>query len=350
MEYQGEHYGQIIWAKEQAAIPKNYIWYNNPAHKYDFSSYAKWTQNISQHFQTFADLQIRNINYTINGFRDNPDLIIKKDYFFFNPKAGITYSENGLKVYASYSRAAKEPNRDDFEAGVTQEPRPEKLNDFETGIEYNKNKINIGANLYYMSYKDQLVLTGKINDVGAYTRTNIPKSYRAGIEFFGNAELNKFISVAGNLTLSKNKVKDFTEYFDDYDNGGQGSKFYKEANISFSPDIISSLSLNIVPLKNALLTLTGKYVGDQYLDNTSNRKRKLHDYYTQDVKAGYIIKGKKLNEVNLFLQANNIFSRLYEPNGYTFSYINGGVLNTENFYYPMAPANFTLGVNIKIAP
>ena len=348
--YEGEHYGEIIWAKVQAAVPANYRWYDNDAHKYDFSAYTKWTQTFTQHFQTFIDMQVRNINYTINGFRDNPALNIKKDYFFFNPKAGITYNENGFKVYASYSRSAKEPNRDDFEAGVTQQPRPEKLNDFETGVEYNKNKTKIGANFYYMSYKDQLVLTGRINDVGAYTRTNIPKSYRAGMELFGSAVLNKVFSLTGNITFSKNKVKNYTEYFDDYDNGGQGSKFYKEANISFSPDIISSLSLNIVPLKNALLTLNGKYVGDQYLDNTSNKKRKLHDYYTQDVKAGYIIKGKKLNEVNLFVQANNIFSRLYEPNGYTFSYIYGGTLTTENFYFPMAPANFTIGVNIKIAP
>ena len=348
--YEGKHFGEIIWAKEQAAVPANYRWYDNDARKYDFSVYTKWTQSFTPHFQTFIDLQVRNINYTINGFRYNPALIIDKDYFFLNPKAGITYNQKNFKFYASYARAAKEPNRDDFEAGTTQQPKPEKLNDIETGVEYSKKNINVGANFYYMIYKDQLVLTGKINDVGAYTRTNIPKSYRAGVELFGNAVLNKIISVSGNITFSKNKVKNFTEYFDDYDNGGQGSKFYKDADISFSPEIISSFSINAVPLKNALLTFIGKYVGDQYLDNTSNNKRKLHDYYTQDVKAGYTIKGKKLSEINLFVQANNIFSRLYEPNGYTFSYINGGALNTENFYYPMAPVNFTVGVNIKISP
>ncbi len=344
--YEGDHYGEIIWAKEQAAVPQNYRWYNNPAHKYDFSSYAKWTQNITKNFQTFADVQVRNINYTINGFRYNPDLKIKKDYFFFNPKAGVTFSKNNYKVYASYGRAVKEPNRDDFEAAITSLPKPEKLNDFETGIESNTANLKLGANFYYMAYKDQLVLTGKINDVGAYTRTNIPKSYRAGVELFGSAVLSKIFSLNGNITFSKNKVKDFTEYYDDYDNGGQGSKFYKTADISFSPNVISSISLNITSVKNLLFTLTGKYVGDQYLDNTSNNNRRLKDYYTQDVKATYTIKGKNLSEVNFFAQAINIFSRKYEPNGYTFSYVAGGKLTTENFYYPMATANFVVGVNI----
>ncbi len=344
--YEGDHYGEIIWAKEQAAIPQNYRWYDNAAKKYDFSTYAKWTQNLSKNFQTFVDLQIRNIDYTINGFRDNPGIKIKQNYFFFNPKAGATFSKNNYKIYASYGRAVKEPNRSDFEASITSLPKPEKLNDIETGFEINKKGLNLGANFYYMFYKDQLVLTGKINDVGAYTRTNIPKSYRAGVELFGSSVLNKVFSLAGNITLSRNKVKNFTEYFDDYDNGGQGSKFYETADISFSPSITSSISLNIIPAKSMLLTLTGKYVGDQYLDNTSNNNRRLNDYYTQDVKATYTIKGKNISEVNFFAQAINIFSKKYEPNGYTFSYIAGGKITTENFYYPMATANFVFGVNI----
>ncbi len=344
--YEGQHFGEIIWAKEQAAVPVNYRWYNNPAHKYDFSNYAKWTQNINKNFQTFADLQVRNINYTINGFRYNPDLKIKTNYFFFNPKAGITYTKNIYKAYASYGRAVKEPNRDDFEAALNALPKPEKLNDIEAGIESNKANVKLGANLYYMFYKDQLVLTGKINDVGAYTRTNIPTSYRAGVELFGSAVLNKIFSLNGNVTFSKNKVKSFTEYFDDYDNGGQGFKFYKEADISFSPNIISSFSLNINPTTNVLLILTGKYVGEQFLDNTSNKNRRLKDYYTQDVKLSYTLKGTNFSEVNFFAQAINIFSRKYEPNGYTFSYVAGGKLTTENFYFPMAPANFVFGINI----
>ena len=345
--YEGDHYGEITWAKEQAAVPANYRWYDNPAHKYDFSSYVKWTQSLGTNFQTFADVQVRNINYTINGFRDNPAIKFDKDYFFFNPKAGITFSKNNYKIYASYGRAVKEPNRDDFEASITDLPKPEKLNDIETGVELNKTNLKLGANFYYMFYKDQLVLTGKINDVGAYTRTNIKKSYRAGVELFGSAVLSKVFSIDGNITLSKNKVKNYTEYFDDYDNGGQKSIFYKEADISFSPDVVSAITLNAIPAKNILLSFTGKYVGNQYLDNTSNKNRMLQAYYTQDVRATYTLKGKQINEVNFYVQCNNIFSRKYEPNGYTFSYIDQGKLTTENFYFPMAPANFMVGINFS---
>ena len=346
--YDGKHYAEIVWAQEPAAVPANYRYYDNMAHKNDLSAYIKWTQSLNKNFRTFIDVQERHIQYTINGFKDNPSLIVDKHFSFFDPKAGITYSKNNLKLYASYGRAAKEPNRDDFEASEAQQPRPEKLNDFEAGAEYKKGDLTAGTNLYYMKYRDQLVLTGKINDVGEYTRTNIPNSYRSGIELFADAKLCRSFSLAGNITFSKNKIKHFTEYIDNYDSGGQDVNQYNTTDISFSPNIISSLSVNIIPLKNILLTLTGKYVGDQYMDNTSNKSRMLHSYYTQDARAGYTWKGAKINEVNLFLQVNNIFSKLYEPNGYTYSYVYGGALTTENFYFPMAPVNFVLGVNIKL--
>ena len=344
--YEGQHFGEIIWAKEQSVVPQNFRWYDRDAKKNDFSAYTKWTQSLTGNLQTFVDLQIRNINYTINGFRDNPGIFIKQDYFFFNPKAGLTFTKNNYKIYGSYGRAVKEPNRNDFEAAITALPKPEKLNDFETGIEITKSNLSLGANFYYMFYKDQLVLTGKINDVGAYTRSNIANSYRAGMELFGGAVINKIVSLNGNITLSKNKVKNFTEFYDDYDNGGQKSVVYKETDISYSPDIISSFSVNIIPTTNLLLSLTGKYVGEQFLDNTSNKNRRLKDYYTQDAKLTYSLKGKSLSEVTFFAQAINLFSKKYEPNGYTFSYVAGGNLTTENFYYPMATANFVFGVNI----
>jgi iron complex outermembrane receptor protein len=267
---------------------------------------------------------------------------------FINPKLGITYSKKNIKLYASYGRAIKEPNRDDYETAANQLPTPEKLNDIETGIEYKKKHVQVGANLYYMLYKDQLVLTGKVNDVYAYTRTNIKDSYRAGVELFGAVQINKIFSLSGNITFSKNKVKNFTAYGDDYDNGGQYSKFYKEADIAFSPNVIGSLSLNIAPIKNTTINLTSKYVGKQYLDNTSNNNKKLKDYFTQDARAGYTWNGKNIKEVNIFLQANNIFSTLYEANGYTYSYLLGGEIKTENFYFPMAPATFLVGLNIRL--
>ncbi len=346
--YEGRHFGKIIFATVQAAVPLNYEWYNTPARKYDFSAYVKWTQSFGKYFQTFLDAQLRNVDYNINGFRKNPNLQVGTTNLFFNPKLGVTFSKNNLKLYASFGHATKEPNRDDFEAGIAKRPAPEKLNDIETGIEYKTKNINIGANFYYMQYKNQLVLVGNVNDVGAYTRTNINDSYRTGIEFFGNTKLNKIFSVSGNVTLSKNKVKKFTEIIDNYDNGTLVTNFYDEADISFSPNVISSFVVNINPVKNTSLIFTSKYVSKQYLDNTSNNNRKLNEFFTQDARIGYTLQGTKNSEVHFYFQANNIFSKLYEPNGYTSSYISGGEFITENYYFPMAPANIVFGVNIKM--
>ena len=346
--YDGNHFGEIIWDSVKNAIPDHYRWYQLSAYKKDFSGYTKWTQRIAGNWQTFVDMQVRSVNYTINGFENNPVLIVKNNYFFFNPKAGITYTKNKMQAWFSYGRSAKEPNRDDFEAGVTTAPKAEILNDFEAGIEQKTRDNSWGINFYYMLYKNQLVLTGKINDVGAYTRTNIPNSYRAGLELQGGSTFNKWVSINGNITLSENKIKNFTEYIDDYDNGGQQMKFYNKTDISFSPAIIGSASVNVAPIKNSEISFVSKYVGRQYLDNTSQSSRSLHAYYVQDIQVSYLIETKAIKSIKVFAQCNNLFSKKYEPNGYTFSYINGGSLITENYYFPMAPVNFMAGLNIKL--
>lgn len=342
--YQGQHFGQVIKAAVQGAVPPNHRWYDNDANKQDYSLYSKWTEQLAEHWQTFVDLQVRKVNYNIDGFRNNPGLAVENTYTFFNPKAGITYSRQSWKLYFSYGRAAKEPNRDDFETSTSAVATPEKLDDYEIGFEYKKAKVQLGINLYFMNYKDQLVLTGKINDVGAYTRTNIDKSYRAGIELEAAGFINKWLSANANLTLSRNKIKDFTEYIDDYDNGGQQTNFYREPDIAFSPGAIAAYSVNINPAKKWELNLMGKYVSRQYLDNTSQKSRSLNRFYTQDVRTAYSFK----KYASMFLQVNNVFSKNYEPNGYTFSYIAGGNLTTENYYFPMAPVNWVLGLNIKM--
>ena len=347
-QHDGKHFGEIIWAKVQAAVPANYKWYDLIAHKKDLSVYSKLTQELTKNLYGYVDVQFRNINYAINGFRDNPALTIKNNYNFLNPKLGITYNKNNWQVYASYALAQHEPNRNDFEAGTAQQPKPELLNDFEAGIEQKKTNYSFGVNLYYMKYKDQLVLTGKINDVGAYTRTNIPKSYRAGVELQGTYVAAKWVNIAANIALSKNKIKNFTEYLDDYDNGGQQTNFYASTDIAFSPNVVAGGSINFTPVKNAEINLMSKYVGRQYLDNTSLKSRSLNPYYTQDVRLSYLLKGKVFKATDIILQLNNIFSKKYAPNGYSFSYIYGGSLTTENYYFPMAPFNCMVGVNIRL--
>jgi len=288
------------------------------------------------------------VKYNLYGFRYNPDLIIFTKYNFFNPKLGLSFQKNSWSGYLSYSRGQKEPNRDDFEASLNDQPRAEKLNDIELGFEKRTSIYNIGLTGYYMHYKDQLVLTGKINDVGAYTRTNIPKSYRAGIELVAGANVTSWFKAMINASVSKNKVLDFTEYIDDYDNGGQQTNQYSKTDIAFSPNIIGGATISFIPVKNAELCFISKYVSKQYLDNTQNENRKLNAYYTQDARLIYTISKKWLKELNIILQANNLLDKKYEPNGYTFSYYYGGSLTTENYYFPMAGRNYMVGVNVKL--
>jgi iron complex outermembrane receptor protein len=345
--YNGNHFGELTWASNGLPSP-DYRWYDLDALKNDFTVYLKEQVQVGDHWNLFGDIQYRAVRYTIEGFRDNPSLFVNNEFDFFNPKAGISYSRNGWKGYLSYAVANKEPNRDDFEAGTLQQPQPERLHDIEAGIEKNSKKFNWSATLYYMNYKDQLVLTGKINDVGAYTRTNIPESYRAGIELQGGYVLNAWLNTTANLAFSRNKVNNFSEFIDDYDNGGQKVNTYEATDIAFSPSVVGSAAINLLPVKNLEVSLLSKYVGDQYLDNTQNDNRKLNAFYVQDLRAIYTIKKKWLKEVNIIGQVNNLFGKKYEPNGYTFSYIYGGQTTTENYYFPMAGTNFMLAVNIRL--
>jgi iron complex outermembrane receptor protein len=253
-----------------------------------------------------------------------------------------------LQAYLSYAQANKEPNRNDFEAAINEQPKKETLHDFEAGISKRTVKYNIGATAYYMLYKDQLVLTGKINNVGSYTRVNVPSSFRLGVELQGSYIFNRWVNANANLSLSRNKIKDFTEYIDDYDNGTQLPVRHHNTDISFSPPIVAGSAINIIPLKNLEVSLLSKYAGRQYLDNTQMKNRSLDGYFVQDVRAGLIINKWIFTEWNISGQLNNIFNKKYEPNGYTFSYIYGNSFTTENYYYPMAGTNFMLAVNIKL--
>jgi iron complex outermembrane receptor protein len=346
-KYDGKNFGNVVWTKVQPSVSSNYQWYKHTAFKKDFSLYTKWTYQIFEHWQSFLDIQFRNVDYTINGFRDNSSLLINTKYNFVNPKAGLTFTKDNWQAFLSFAMSSKEPNRDDFEAGKLLQPKSEKLQDFELGVERKNKIISYGANLYFMNYKDQLVLTGKINDVGAYTRSNIAKSYRAGIEIQSKLQLEKWFNIEANITLSENKVKDFTEFIDDYDNGGQITNLYKKSSLSFSPSIIAGSSINFIPFKNGELSIINKYVGRQFLDNSEKNSRSLNAYYVQDIKVSYLLKCKMFKEVRFIGQLNNIFNKRYESNGYTFSYVYGG-LTTENYYFPMAPLNGMLGINISL--
>ena len=344
--YEGTHFGNVMWT-QLGTIDYNYQYYNYPALKTDNNIYAKWQHTFNTHWSSFLDIQYRNVYHRMTGFEGNPTLNIARTFNFVNPKAGITYNYNDWQVYFSYALGNKEPNRDDFQASLTSQPKPEQMNDFELGIERKHRNYSYGATLYYMLYKDQLVLTGQLNDVGAYPRVNVDKSYRAGIELQGTYIVNKWLNLAANLTFSQNKIKTFTEYIDNWDNGSQNTVQHNNTDISFSPDIISSNTINILPCKRSTISLIGKYVGKQYLDNTQDNARCLSSYYAENIRVSYCIKNFGVSEWNIIAQANNVFNTLYNSNGWTYPYINGGSLVNSNYYFPMAGTNFMVALNIK---
>lgn len=349
-KYQGDHFGKVIWAKY--GFDEGYRYYDNDAWKTDVNVYTKWQYQLTSAFSLFTDLQYRRVQHRMNGFEENPSLTIDRSFNFFNPKAGITYRQNGWQAFASYAHAGKEPNRDDFQASLSNQPKKENLHDFEAGVEKRNTRFSAGANVYYMLYKDQLVLTGMINDVGAYTRINVPNSYRLGIELQGSVIINKWLNASANLTLSRNKIKAFTEFLDDYDADfewiGQQAVQHRNTDIAFSPSVIAGGSVNILPVKNLEISLLEKYVGRQYMDNTQNKKRSLDDFFTQDIRAIYTLRSKLFSEWSIIGQVNNVFNRRYEPNGYTYSYVFDGTITSDNSYMPMAGTNFMVGLNIKL--
>ena len=346
-KYQGQHFGNIIWMNFGTASP-DYHYYDYPATKWDANIYTKWMHQFNNMWQSFIDVQYRNVSHKMEGFEGNANLSVHRNFQFLNPKAGITYTHNGWQGYLSYALGNKEPNRDDFQAGLVSQPKQETLHDFELGLEKRNQHFHYGATVYYMNYINQLVLTGQINDVGSYTRTNVPYSYRLGIELQGTAEFTKWFNVVANLTFSKNKIKSFTEYIDNYDTGGQNAMNHNNTDISFSPNTIGSLSLNFKLRKDLDISLLNKYVGKQYLDNAQNESSKLDAYFTEDLRIHFTIKNKLFKEWQIIGQLNNLFNVKYQPNGYAYSYIYNNAIVYENGYYPMAGTNFMLSLNITL--
>ena len=346
-EYDGSHYGDVIWSA-QGSIPSDYTYYNVPAKKTDFNVYGKWQQQLGKWFSSFVDLQWRQVNYRIDGFDNNPSIIISNRYNFLNPKAGISFNQGPLQAYFSFSRATHEPNRNDFETGMTEQPKPETVNDFELGLNRKTPVANWNITAYYMLYKNQLVLTGQINDIGEYTRTNTPRSWRLGLELQGGIKPAKWIQASGNLTISQNKISNYTSYVDDYDNGDQISTTYKKTNLALSPDFIAAGTVSFFPSSILEISLPAKFVSNAYLDNTENNQKRITNYYLQQLRITYSPKIKSTGEVDFIFYLNNVFNKKYEATGYSYGYYSGGAMVNENFLFPQAGTNFIFSVNIKI--
>lgn len=353
--YFGKHYGEVIWS--QYSSPYNYRprYYDDNATKRDGNAYLKTTIKPTDQLTVFLDAQYRTIYYAFMGF--DTSLVttqpLNASYGFFNPKAGINYLINShTSVYASYGVANKEPNRGDFtQSSKLSRPRPERLLDLEIGASHRMKHASVILNLYNMQYQHQLVLNGQINDVGAYNRVNVDNSYRRGIEVELNANISKYLTFNGNLTLSQNKIKTFNEYIDSSDAKQTIYTQYKKkhtlTDISFSPNAIAAANFLIKPIPNFEIGFLNKYVSKQYLDNTSDHERAIHDYLVTDLRINYTVYTKLIKEIHIMAMVYNLFNTNYETNGYNYSFYLDDKLYKQNYLAPAAPTHFMVALNLS---
>jgi iron complex outermembrane recepter protein len=349
-QYDGRHNGYISWA--QVGIPKDFNWYSFNALKTDYNIYGKWEKKLTKQLRSLVDIQYRNVNYEINGSRKFPELKADEVFHFLNPKVGLSYNSGPVTAYASYAIGNKEPNRNDYETGTVQgKPKPERLKDLELGFEMKRATNKLAATVYYMNYKDQLVLVGKVNDVGDAVRINVPSSYRLGIELEGSYRPVRYLQFSGNVTLSENKIRRFADNIPRYDAAfnmtQQDTVYYTNTDMALSPNSIAAATVQVFPFKQAEIALLSKYVGSQFLDNTGDKNKRIRSYFAQDLRLGYSLQHLLAKEISLMLQVNNIWDKKYETNGYTYSYIYDNSRITENFFYPMAGRNLLIAANIK---
>ncbi len=355
--YLGDHYGHIIWAEYANNIPKNFEWYFNRGDKYDFNVFGKIEYRLTDNLNLYGDLQYRTINYTIDGIDDDlRDISRDHEYHFFNPKAGIFYEiDSRQNLYLSYSVAHREPNRSNFkDARPGEIPGPERLDNIETGYNFGSRNINLNANMFYMKYKDQLVLTGQINDVGAPVMTNVPDSYRAGLELLAGLRVSSILELGFNFSVSQNIISDFTEYIDNWDYWEdpdneplQILRHIGRTELSFSPPVIAGGDVTLNPTENFSINLSGKYVGRQFIDNTASRERMLNPYFFSDLRFSYKIETSRFGEFGINLMVGNIFNEKFETNAWIYRYIYQGKERYIDGFFPQAGRHFFSGVSIK---
>jgi len=350
--YQGKHFGEVIWAKYANALPNGYRYYENNATKTDLNFYAKGSADLSTKFTLSADLQYRNVWYSFLGYNQMLENVQQSvSLAFFNPKLALNYALGSKsRIFLSGSVGSREPVRDDYtQSTPASRPLPEKLYDYELGYRRGGRKTELAATAFYMFYENQLVLTGAINDVGAYTRTNIPKSYRAGIELEASWMALKSLKLSGNLALSRNKIiSSYTEYLFDYESETEKSFIYSNSDLSFSPSVIASAIASYSLSKYLELSLVGKYVGEQFLDNTSSDLRKIDPFMVYNFRISLKPAPTLKPGMNFSLQINNLFNARYSSNGYTYSDMYGMQRNDYNYYFPQAGTHLLFMLRISI--
>ena len=354
--FDNDHYGEIVWAQYASNSQLGQRYYFNNALKTDYNAYARATWQVLPILGIYGDVQVRHIKYSIDGREDDQnDVTTRASYTFFNPKGGATLSlGKGQQLYASFAVGQREPVRSDFTDRPVgdQSAKAERLNDFEGGYRFNRTDLGIfslrlEANGFYMNYRNQLVATGQLNDVGTALRTNVARSYRRGVELSGFLSANDKISLSSSLTLSQNRILDYQDVTYDADYNPVLAAPRTSA-ISYSPSVITAHTLEGQPMKGLRVALLLKAVSRQYLDNSENEARSIKPYQTLDFRLRYALHPSFMKEIELGLLVNNVLNREYVANGYTYSYLGAsGNQETFNWFFPQATRNYLASVGLK---
>ena len=363
-KYSGQHYGNIIWAEYASNGNYNHEYYRNIATKFDNNIYLKSNYKASNNTSVFLDLQLRSLNYEFNGSDISGDLDRQEvNLEFFNPKFGLSHYLNKNQLfYASYAVANKEPNRADYvESSPNSRPVHETLFDTEIGYKYQDKWLMFNLNFYYMDYDNQLIKTGEINDVGYFTSKNVKNSFRKGVEIESSYILNNKLSLSGNLTISENKLDTLVQYVDNWDTGDQKQVVHENTDLAFSPNLTWAANINYKYNKNTNFLLNTKYVGDQYIDNTSSEKRMLESYMISNFQIDYHFKSSIFTKAKISFLVNNLFDIEYVNNAWIYRYISdssdpreyddyttqgdGNIYDMAG-YFPQATRNYLLGLTL----
>ncbi len=364
-KYSGQHYGNIIWAEYASNGNFEHEYYRNIATKFDNNIFVKSDYQASEKTSVFIDIQLRNIDYEFNGNDVNGSLGKQNvELEFFNPKFGLTHKMSKNKVlYASYAVANKEPNRADYvESSPESRPVHETLYNTEVGYKYSDKWLIFNVNLFNMDYDNQLIKTGEINDVGYFTSKNVKSSFRRGIEVEGAYMINKNFKVNGNLTISENKVDTFTQYVDNWDTWGQSQIFHKNTDLAFSPNIIWAAQADYKLNDRTSIIFNSKYVGEQYIDNTSSKERMIDDYLVSNLQIDYNLSSRLFKNAKISFLINNLFDIEYVSNAWIYRYISNsfdpregddytslasdGIYDMAG-YFPQAKRNYLLGLTLE---
>ena len=378
--FDGNHFGYVTYAADPVVkqlliwmthpeifgtssdLDVNYQYYDSDAHKFDGNMFLKAAYHINEQWDVFADVQYRHVNYKTDGINDkfyeeesqyyNQRLDINETYDFLNPKAGFSWRLNAHRIYGSLAMSHREPERNNFtDNGSYPAPKAEQLMDYELGYTFDADIFRFGANLYYMDYKDQFVQTGAVSDIGENLTTNIKDSNRLGIELQAAFDPTPWLTIEGNAALSKNKIKDFDEVVEDWDNGSQ-TIHYDNSTLAFSPSTILNGFINL-HYQGWQAVWHTNFVSRQYLDNTENCDRSLPSYSTSNLSLSYTLKNSKfLKEAIFGLNFSNLFNKRYAASGWVYSaiYASGGHPDDNRYYQigfiPMS--GFTLQGNVTL--